>query len=49
MWQQYILKSKGVSFDESGEMTAEERKWWINRIEEENDRMKKNTKGSRNL
>jgi hypothetical protein len=49
MWQQYILKQKGITFEESGYMTAEERKWWMERIEEENDRMKKASRGSRTL
>ena len=44
MLQSYVLKSKGVSFWEQAQMTAEERKWWFKKIEEENDRMKQSSK-----
>ena len=49
MWELYLLKSKGVSFKEAYAMTAEERKWWFEKMEEENERMKRQTAGSREL
>lgn len=45
MWEMYLLKSKGVSFQEAYQMTAEERKWWFEKMEEENERMKRQAKG----
>lgn len=49
MKQQYILSSKNISFSDQYKMTAEERKWWIRQVEEENERMKKAARGSTEL
>ena len=49
MWELYLLKSKGVSFEEAYAMPAEERKWWFEKMEEENERQKSQMKGSRQL
>lgn len=49
MWQEYIIKQKGYSRTDIYYMPAEERKWIIDRIEEENERMKKNARGGRQL
>lgn len=49
MWELYLLKSKGVSFEEAYHMTSEERKWWFEKMEEENERMKRQAKGVREL
>ncbi|MBW2149326.1 MAG: hypothetical protein JRI22_20180 [Deltaproteobacteria bacterium] len=50
MKQQYYLKKSGVSFFEQAYMTAEERSWWFDQIEKENeDIQRKSGGGSRNL
>ena len=45
MWEEYIIKQKGYSRADVYAMPAEERKWIIARIEEENEEMKKNARG----
>jgi hypothetical protein len=49
MWELYLLKSKNVLFEEAYNMTAEERKWWFQKMEEENERMKRGAKGTQEL
>jgi hypothetical protein len=50
MWESYILKRKGYSLFEQSQMTAEERKWVIDRVEEENQRAQEmSNAGSRHV
>jgi hypothetical protein len=49
MKQQYLLSAKGVSFSDQYRMTAEERKFFIKLVDEENERMKKAVRGTQEL
>lgn len=49
MKQQYYLKKSGISFIEQSYMTAEERKWWFNKMEEEQEEFNRKLKGSKEL
>jgi len=49
MWQELIIKQKNYSRSDIYAMPAEERKWIIDRIEEENERQQKNARAGRQL
>ena len=49
MWESYVLKSKNYSLFEQDQMTGEERRWIIEKIEEETERAKQGPGGRRQL
>jgi hypothetical protein len=49
MWESYLLKQKNYSLFEQAQMPGEERKWIMEKIEEEAERAKQGEGGHRQL
>lgn len=49
MGQLYILKANGLLFEEIYSMTAEERAWWVKRLEKDREEMLQNSSDNMKL